>query len=83
VRVSLDPRELAARGIGIDDVTRAMPQREREPADGRAVWPDKAYTVRADGQLTDAAAYRPSSSPTQNGKPVRLDELGPRHRQCA
>ena len=76
VRVSLDPRELAARGIGIDDVTRAIRNANVNLPTGVLYGPDKAYTVRADGQLTEAAAYRPIIVSYQNGKPVRLDELG-------
>ena len=34
VRVQLDPRALATRGIGIDEVSQAVAERQRQPADG-------------------------------------------------
>jgi HAE1 family hydrophobic/amphiphilic exporter-1 len=76
VRVKLDPRAMATRGIGIDDVSRAIRASNVNLPTGVLYGPDKAYTVRAEGQLTQAAAYRPIIVSYQNGKPVRLEELG-------
>src|SRR5208282_6794814 len=36
----------------------------------------KAFSVQANGQLLDAAAYRPLIVSYRNGSPVRLEELG-------
>ena len=36
----------------------------------------QAFTVQANGQLTNAAAYRPLIVAYRNGAPVRLEELG-------
>ena len=44
VRVQLDPRALAARQIGIDEVASAISQRQRQPADRHAVWPEPRLT---------------------------------------
>ena len=36
VRVQVDPRQLASRGIGIDEVADAVQRRQRQPADRRS-----------------------------------------------
>ena len=43
---------------------------------GTLYGPDQAFTVQANGQLTNAAAYRPLIVAYRNGSPVRLEELG-------
>ena len=76
VRIQLDPRALAQRGIGIDDVADAIQQNNVNLPTGVMFGPEKAYTVQADGQLTAAAAYRPIIVAFVGGKPVRLEALG-------
>jgi hydrophobic/amphiphilic exporter-1 (mainly G- bacteria), HAE1 family len=76
VRVQVDPNQLATRGIGIDQVQQAVANANVNLPTGTLWGPTESYTVEATGQLTDAAAYRPIIVAYQNGKPVRLDELG-------
>ena len=76
VRVQLDPSKLAALGIGIDEVQKAVAQQNVNLPTGTLYGPHQAFTVQATGQLTDAAAYRPLIVAYRNGSPVRLDELG-------
>ncbi|HKI85340.1 MAG TPA: efflux RND transporter permease subunit, partial [Thermoanaerobaculia bacterium] len=38
--------------------------------------PHRSFTVQANGQLRDAAAYRPIVVAYRNGRPVRLEDLG-------
>jgi hydrophobic/amphiphilic exporter-1 (mainly G- bacteria), HAE1 family len=76
VRVQLDPRELAARGIGIDEMNNAVANANVNLPTGILYGPDKAYTIMAQGQLTRAAAYRPLVVAYRNGKPVRMNEVG-------
>ena len=76
VRVQLDPKELAIRKIGIDEVTSAVSQANVNLPTGLLTGAHKAYTVQATGQLMDAAAYRPLIVAYRNGSPVRLEELG-------
>lgn len=76
VRVQVDPRELAARGIGIDEVASAIDTGNANLPTGILYGPDKQFAVRADGQLDDAAAYRPLIVAYRNGAPVRLEQLG-------
>jgi HAE1 family hydrophobic/amphiphilic exporter-1 len=76
VRVQLDPKAMATRQIGIDEVTSAIQQANVNLPTGTLYGTHKAFTVQATGQLTDAAAYRPLIVTYHNGSPVRLDALG-------
>ncbi|MFH0810457.1 MAG: efflux RND transporter permease subunit [Pseudomonadota bacterium] len=76
VRVQLDPRTLAARGIGIDEVASAVGQGNVNLPTGTLYGENQAFTVQANGQLTRAAAYRPLIVAWRGGCPVRLQELG-------
>src|SRR5947209_6178956 len=76
VRVQVDPRELAARGIGIDEVQSAVAQANVTKPTGTLYGQHQSFVVQATGQLTDAAAYRPLIVAYRNGSPVRLEQLG-------
>jgi HAE1 family hydrophobic/amphiphilic exporter-1 len=76
VRVQVDPRALASRGIGIDEVEQAIARANVNKPTGTLYGAHQAVTVQATGQLTDAAAYRPIIIAYRNGSPVRLEEIG-------
>ncbi|HEV2488563.1 MAG TPA: efflux RND transporter permease subunit [Candidatus Acidoferrales bacterium] len=76
VRIQLDPKELASRQIGIDEVSAAVQSANVNLPTGTLYGAHKAYTVQASGQMTDAAMYRQMIVAYRNGSPVRLDELG-------
>jgi HAE1 family hydrophobic/amphiphilic exporter-1 len=76
VRVQLDPRALATRGIGIDEVAQAIQNQNVNLPTGTLYGAHKAFTVQASGQLTAAEDYRPLIVAYRNGSPVRLQELG-------
>ena len=76
VRVQLDPRSLASRGMGIDEVATALQNENVNLPTGTLYGAHKAFTVQANGQLTQAEAYRPLIVAYRNGSPVRLQELG-------
>ena len=76
VRVQLDPKALAARGIGIDEVTAAIQRGNVNLPTGLLTGSHKAFSLQASGQLVDAAAYRPLIVAYRNGSPVRLQQLG-------
>src|SRR5256712_605799 len=76
VRVQLDPRELASRQLGINEVESAVERGNVNLPTGTLWGSHQAVTVQANGQLTDAAAYRPLIVAYRNGSPVRLEELG-------
>ncbi len=75
-RVQLDPRALASRGIGIDEVAAAVSQQNVNLPTGVLWGPQKAYTVSANGQLANAAQFGEVIVTYKNGAPVRLKELG-------
>jgi len=76
VRIQLDPRQLATRGIGIDEVAAAVASQNVNLPTGTLWGPNKSYTVQATGQLNTAEAYRPMIVVYRGGNPVRLRELG-------
>src|SRR3989475_992888 len=76
VRVQLDPRALATRGIGIDEVEQAVAAANVNLPTGTLYGAHQAVTLQATGQLNDAEAYRPVIVAYRNGSPVRLEELG-------
>nr|MBC8362446.1 efflux RND transporter permease subunit [Candidatus Desulfatibia profunda] len=76
VRVRLDPNSLANKGIGLDEVARAVQQANVNLPTGMLDGPHMGYTVKATGQLQNAAAYKPLIVAYRNGRPVRLQDLG-------
>jgi HAE1 family hydrophobic/amphiphilic exporter-1 len=76
VRVQLDPRALAVRGIGIDEVEQALARGNVNLPTGTLYGAHQSFNVQATGQLLNAAAYRPLVVAYRNGSPVRLEELG-------
>jgi len=76
VRVQVDPRALASRGIGIDEVEQAIARANVNKPTGTLYGPHQAFNVQATGQLLDAASYRSMVVTYRNGSPVRLEEIG-------
>jgi len=76
VRVQLDPTSLANRGIGIDEVATAIGAQNVSLPTGTLWGPNKASTIKANGQLQDAAEFRKIVVAYRNGAPIHLDELG-------
>jgi HAE1 family hydrophobic/amphiphilic exporter-1 len=75
VRVQVDPRALAARGIGIDEVEAAIARANVKKPTGSLYGEHQVVNVQSTGQLMDAAAYRPLVVAYRDGAPVRLEEL--------
>ena len=76
VRVQLDPKALASRGIGFEEVAAAVQSANVNLPTGVVSGADQAFTIQASGQLLDAAAFRPVIVAYREGQPVRLEELG-------
>src|SRR5215468_10062588 len=76
VRAQVDPRAMASRQIGIDEVENAIENANVNLPTGTLFGHSTAYTVQATGQLLDAAHYRPLIVAYRNGSPVRLEEVG-------
>jgi len=76
VRAQLDPKALASRSIGIDEVANAIKNGNVNLPTGILYGTHQAFTLEASGQLKNAEAYRPLIVAYRNGSPVRLGELG-------
>jgi hydrophobic/amphiphilic exporter-1 (mainly G- bacteria), HAE1 family len=76
VRIQLDPNQLAARQVGIDDVVAAVQRGSVELPVGTLNAPNRAYTLVSDAQLTNAEAFQPMVVTYRNGAPVRIQDLG-------
>jgi len=76
VRAQLDPRAMASRQIGIDEVADAVRSGNVNLPTGTLQAPKNAYTITANGQITDAVQFRQLIVAYRNGNPVRLGELG-------
>ncbi len=75
VRVQVDPRELAARGIGLDEVENAVRGGNSNEATGELDTGSKSRAVETNGQLTRAEDFRELIVSYQNGFPVRLKQI--------
>jgi HAE1 family hydrophobic/amphiphilic exporter-1 len=76
VRVQLDPRQLASRQIGIDEVASAIGSGNVNLPSGVLWGPQRAYTLQASGELGSAGEFRQLVIAYRNGSPVRLQDLG-------
>jgi hydrophobic/amphiphilic exporter-1 (mainly G- bacteria), HAE1 family len=76
VRIQLDPKALATRALGIDEVANGVAAGNVNLPTGILWGPHRAYTVQANGQLQDAGEFRPLVVAYRNGAPVRLQDVG-------
>jgi len=76
VRAQVDPKALASRQIGIDEVGSALGLGNVNLPTGLLSGKTQAFTIQATGQLYNAEAYRPLIVAYRNGSPVRLDQVG-------
>jgi len=75
VRVKVDPRKLAARGIGLDELESAISDANSNAATGELDTGAKSRTIEATGQLKNAAEFRKLIVSYKNGFPVRLEQI--------
>jgi len=75
VRIRANPDQLAARGMGIDELRQAIAQANVNQPLGQFDGNQQAFAIKDNGQLTSAAAYRPLIVAWRNGAPVRLEEV--------
>jgi len=76
VRVRLDPRAMASRQIGIDEVATAVGNANVNLPTGVIDGTKQAFTIESNGQLFKAADYRSIVVAYRGGSPVRLEDLG-------
>jgi hydrophobic/amphiphilic exporter-1 (mainly G- bacteria), HAE1 family len=76
VRIQVNPDKLTAYGLGIDQVEQAVESGNVDQPLGILYGKHQAFTVLANGQLNNAAEFRPLIVAYRNGNPVRLEQLG-------
>src|SRR3954465_5639868 len=76
VRVQVDPNQLAARDVGLEEVRDALSRGNVNLPAGSLYGTTKAYTVQSNSQLNNATQFAPLIVAYRNGNPVRLEELG-------
>ena len=75
VRIQANPRKLASRGIGIDEVETAVRRHNVNLPVGTLYGPHHTVTLQATGQLSSAEAYKPLVVAYKGGSPVRLSDI--------
>ncbi len=75
VRVDADPNKMAAMQVGINELSQAIQNANTNLPVGTIYAPDHTYTLQSNGQLSNAAQFRPLIVAYHNGAPVRLDQL--------
>src|SRR3989441_5651946 len=76
VHAQLDPRALAARQIGINEVEASLRAWNVNTPTGSIIGPHKAFTLQATGQLMNADQYKDMVVSYRNGATVRLGQVG-------
>jgi len=76
VRVQLDPRALATRQIGIDEVDAALRAGNTNTPTGTLYGQNSTFTILSNGQRQNSKQFGPMIVAYRNGSPVRLNELG-------
>ena len=75
-RIQMDPQKLASQQIGLDQVQTAIQQGNVNLPTGSLSGNYKNFSVQANGQLENAAAYRSLIVAYRNGAPIYLNQLG-------
>ncbi|HUZ74445.1 MAG TPA: MdtB/MuxB family multidrug efflux RND transporter permease subunit [Stellaceae bacterium] len=75
VRIEADTRKLAAYGLNIDDLRTTVANANVNTPKGNFDGPMRSYTINANDQLSDAAAYKDLVIAYRNGAPVRLSDV--------
>ncbi len=76
VRIHMNPYALAARKLSLTQVEQAIQGGNTNLPTGTLNGSVRTYTVQADGQLQDAAAYNRLVIAYRNGAPVHLADVG-------
>jgi multidrug efflux pump len=75
VRIQVNPKTLAAYGLGLEDVRTAIVNANTNQAKGSFDGPTRASTIDANDQLKSADEYRSMIVAYRNGSPVRLADV--------
>src|SRR3989440_3655035 len=75
VRIQVNPKALAAYGLGLEDVRTAITNANTNQAKGSFDGPTRASTIDANDQLKSADEYKSMIIAYRNGSPVRLTDV--------
>jgi len=75
VRVQVDPEKLAAKNIGIDQVTRVLQQANVNLPLGTLYGPRDDFTIDVDGQIFRAAGYAELILKNENGELLKIKDV--------
>lgn len=75
IRVQIDPKAIASRKIGIDEVLSSLAQWNVNLPTGELQGDKKAFTIQATGQLYNAEAFKPMIVAYREGSPIRLQYI--------
>jgi hydrophobe/amphiphile efflux-1 (HAE1) family protein len=76
VRIQVDPTAIAALGLSLEDVRKAVEQTNAAGPKGDLDGPHRSYMIGANAQLSTAVAYQDIIIAERNGAPVRLRDVG-------
>jgi len=76
VRIQLDPGQLQARNIALEDVVQSVTSQNVNLPTGVLWGPKTALTIQASGQLDNANAFKDIIVAYRNGAPVHLSDVG-------
>jgi HAE1 family hydrophobic/amphiphilic exporter-1 len=76
VRVELDPAQLTARGLSVNEIAQAVRANNVTLPTGVLYGRDRTLTIMATGQLRNAAQFRDMVVANRNGAPIHLGDLG-------
>ncbi|HYZ24152.1 MAG TPA: efflux RND transporter permease subunit [Rhodopila sp.] len=88
IRVQVDPARLANMGMTLEDLRQVLTNVTVDNPKGSINGPDRAYTIYANDQLTQAEPYNNLIIAYRNGNPVRIRDIGraiagPQNRELA
>jgi HAE1 family hydrophobic/amphiphilic exporter-1 len=75
VRVQVNPDKLRANQLGINEIDQAIQNWNVNLPTGQLFGPLSTYTIKAGGQLANAAAFRPIVLAYRKGAPLRLEQV--------
>ncbi|MCP3473086.1 multidrug efflux RND transporter permease subunit [Bradyrhizobium sp. CCGUVB1N3] len=76
VRVQIDPAKLVAKGLSLEDVRGQIAITTTDSPKGNIDGTRRAYTIYANDQLLEAAAWQDVIIAYRNGAPLRIRDIG-------
>lgn len=76
VRIQVDPAKLVTKGVGLEDVERAVRAANSNQPTGSLSGPDKEISIKTSAKLQTAAAYNDIVVANRNGARVRIRDIG-------